>query len=445
MKKAYCLAMILLFLSVMIIPFVADSDTYVLYEGNVDIEKFIGNLDTVIPSQHDAATLDDTPVFNFTSETMLSHPSRKVFNVRYIGQEPKYPCGCEGISAVMLLDHHGIKIDVDDFFVNALDIFPFTYNQRTNTYYGEDMDRYFVGDPTSPLGKGCFAPVIKNAIEKIVPSQYIAVVEQGGTVAELTDKYLKELDMPILIWATSGMRDSSKGTTWQIKRNWESVTFPTYMHCMVLVGYDDDRHLYYFNDPWKNSGLVSYDKDLVEEKFKELGSQALALLPRDEYHAKETAIEQGKTYAIRNAATGKYITILEEKHENGTNIIQNTYNKSPYQLFTVKQNSDGSVTFINKATGKAIDIADFNGSITNGCNVHLYTYNGLASQSFFITPGDNGFSTLTSAKNPSIALAAYGNHNGDQGKTSSSIGNIYMNDISEDVDFYQLWEFIEVG
>lgn len=32
-----------------------------------------------------------------------------------------------------------------------------------------------------------------------------------------------------------------------------------------------------FNDPYESNGLVSYDKDLVEERFEELGYQSVVI------------------------------------------------------------------------------------------------------------------------------------------------------------------------
>lgn len=358
------------------------------------------------------------------------YPARKIINVKYIGQEPDYPCGCEGISAVMLLDYHGIKVDTDEFFRKYLDTHPFTYNSFTNTYYGEDMDRYYVGDPTSPFGKGCYAPVIKTAMEKIVPDSYIAVVEQGYSLAYLADKYLKKAQTPILVWATTGMKDSFKGTRWFIKRNGEWVDFPAYMHCMVLVGYDDDKNLYYFNDPWKNSGLVAYDKALAEEKFGVLGKQALALMPKSEYRTETTTVKSGKAYALRNAATGKYMTVL------GDNVIQSTYLGNGQQQFTVNKHEDGSISLINTATGKAVDI--------KGSNVQVSAPDGSPTQSFFTKAGSGGFLFIVSAELPFSSLAVYGNYNGDIGNANLSVGNIYANDTGEMKDYYKLWEFVEV-
>ena len=47
----------------------------------------------------------------------------------------------------------------------------------------------------------------------------------------------------------------------------------------MLVGYDENS--YYFNDPYKNHGLIAYDKATVETRFHELGCQSLVILENE--------------------------------------------------------------------------------------------------------------------------------------------------------------------
>lgn len=39
------------------------------------------------------------------------------------------------------------------------------------------------------------------------------------------------------------------------------------------MGYDNEN--YYFNDPYKNHGLIAYKKSLVEKRYEELGKQCI--------------------------------------------------------------------------------------------------------------------------------------------------------------------------
>ena len=58
----------------------------------------------------------------------------------------------------------------------------------------------------------------------------------------------------------------------------DTYTWISGEHCLVLVGYDKDK--YYFNDPYKNHGLIGYQKSLVEKRFEELGKQSLVILEK---------------------------------------------------------------------------------------------------------------------------------------------------------------------
>ena len=49
-------------------------------------------------------------------------------------------------------------------------------------------------------------------------------------------------------------------------------------HCLVLVGYDYYR--YYFNDPYKDHGIIGYDRKVVEQRYKELGNMAVVILDK---------------------------------------------------------------------------------------------------------------------------------------------------------------------
>ena len=90
----------------------------------------------------------------------------KIINVPYISQKDAYPTGCESVSAVMLLNYLGIAISVDEFIRNYLDCRSF--EMREGRLYGPDPRKHFCGSPYSEADFGCYAPVIKNALWKII-------------------------------------------------------------------------------------------------------------------------------------------------------------------------------------------------------------------------------------------------------------------------------------
>ena len=63
---------------------------------------------------------------------------------------------------------------------------------------------------------------------------------------------------------------------------------------------------------------------------------------------------------------------------NSANVQTYTWNGTDAQKFKIQLNSDGTVTFINKKSGKALDI--YGGKIANKQNVQQYTPNGTAAQ-----------------------------------------------------------------
>lgn len=84
------------------------------------------------------------------------------------------------------------------------------------------------------------------------------------------------------------MSQSSPGRTWIIDyvdenspyRIGDKYTWQRNEHCLVLVGYDDDN--YYFNDPYKNHGLIAYNKALVEQRFLEMGKQSVVVINKED-------------------------------------------------------------------------------------------------------------------------------------------------------------------
>ena len=78
------------------------------------------------------------------------------------------------------------------------------------------------------------------------------------------------------------MKESKRGRTWHFE-NGEKFTWISGEHCLVLVGYNED--FYYFNDPQSGS-TVAHQKSIAEERFEELGSQAVYIYPKEHFQRK---------------------------------------------------------------------------------------------------------------------------------------------------------------
>lgn len=183
-----------------------------------------------------------------------------------------YPTGCESASAVMLLLNAGYQTSIGNFIDNALDI---GYLYYQNGYlYGPDPNQAFIGDPRSSHGYGCYAPVITNALNRILNQNHTAKNITGASFSSLLTNYIDK-GTPVAVWATINMIATEPGTQWIVPETGAWFTWKKHEHCLVLVGYDDQY--YYMNDPYKNNGLRAYSRAVVEARYAALGSQAVVI------------------------------------------------------------------------------------------------------------------------------------------------------------------------
>jgi len=200
-----------------------------------------------------------------------------IIKAPYIDQTKRWPTGCESVSTVMALQYLGIKISVDEF-IKYLDKSEIV--SKKGQLFASDPKESFIGSPYSQYSFGCFAPVIVKALKKILPKyegnkvKYEIKDLTGVSMQTLKSNYLDK-KIPVIFWATMNMAPKREGRTWIIKETGKKFTWPAGEHCLLLVGYDNDK--YYFNDPWQNHGLIGYEKTLVETRHKELYSMALAV------------------------------------------------------------------------------------------------------------------------------------------------------------------------
>jgi len=205
---------------------------------------------------------------------MPGEQKKVCIDVPYIDQSKLYPTGCESVSTVMLLRFLGIDITVDEFIEKYLE--KKSFEERDGQVYGPDPHRYFCGSPYDDESFGCYAPVIREALEKIIGAEYTVTDETGMTTDELVEKYIDQ-GMPVIYWACINMRDPIVGPQWKLLDTGETFTWISNEHCMLLVGYDEDS--YYFNDPYNSNGTVKYHKNLVTKRWEELGKQSVVLVP----------------------------------------------------------------------------------------------------------------------------------------------------------------------
>lgn len=200
----------------------------------------------------------------------------KIINVPYIDQTGGGAfTGCESVTAVMLLNFLGYDLSIYDFIDKFLDKEPF--EMRDGVLCGPDPYEAFAGNPYDAEAMGCYAPVIKNSLEKIIGEEYEVIDESGGELPALCEKYI-DRGMPLIVWATIDLKDIVVGPVWKLRKNGQDFTWLSNEHCMLLVGYDDENYI--FNDPWNNNGIIAYDKNTVIDRYEKQHSQAIGLIKK---------------------------------------------------------------------------------------------------------------------------------------------------------------------
>ena len=188
----------------------------------------------------------------------------KIIQAPFIYQMDKYPTGCESVAAVMALQYAGINISVDTFIDKYLD---------RSSGIPFDPNSTFGGNPRSTSGFGCYAPVIKKALDKILTStKYKATQLSNVSLEDLCSQYIDN-NIPVIMWATREMESPKNGASWTY--NGEKIQWIRPEHCLLLVGYDD--HNYIFNDSMRTQAQVYYSKASVEAAYKGLHSQAIVI------------------------------------------------------------------------------------------------------------------------------------------------------------------------
>ena len=183
--------------------------------------------------------------------------------VENILQEPELPTGCEITSLTIVLNYLGYDVDK---MTMANEYLPKGEIGKTHP------DVAFIGNPTSPYAYGANAPVLIKAV-----NDYFDDVSGTHKVYDVSTEDFQSLTeyindgIPVIIWATINMKESHLTTKWII--DGESFQWRAPFHCMVLIGYTEDTYI--IADPLQ--GIVEYDKDLVKQRYNELGNQALVI------------------------------------------------------------------------------------------------------------------------------------------------------------------------
>lgn len=263
-------------------------DTGASYAG-IDGQN-INGVEIYIYEENEIYTKPQTPIGN-----------SKIIQAPFISQLGKYPTGCESVTTVMALNHIGIDISIDKFIDSYL----------TKTGVPFDPNISFGGNPRYTSGYGCYAPVIKKALDKALSGQkYTAKQLYGVSLKNLCSNYIDK-GIPVILWATMYMNTPYISSTWTY--NGKTINWIAPEHCLLLVGYDSSHYI--FNDPLTYQPQTYYSKSSVEVAYKGLNYQAIVLEKKDTSTPAPTPAPVYKYGAVKNPINGKIYPI--EYYENG--------------------------------------------------------------------------------------------------------------------------------
>ena len=196
------------------------------------------------------------------SITEESKISEKIIPLSFISQNPDFPSGCEGCSAVMLMSYYGIIITPESFFSKYLPISDIPF----------DPDITYGGNPRDNTGLGCNAPPLAAGMNRILGGdKRHARILTGKTMQELCSEYIDN-DNPVIIWGSVDMAKVHTTAIWSYGH--KTIVWRSPEHCLVLVGYDDDNYI--FNDPMRGENK-RYPKAAAEAAYNEMRQQAIII------------------------------------------------------------------------------------------------------------------------------------------------------------------------
>lgn len=192
-----------------------------------------------------------------------------------IYQEPELPTGCEITAMTMVLNYYGLRADKVNM---ALEYLPTLYDEGfyygpDGRLFGNDMENYFIGDPTTSTGYICGPGAIVTAANRYLSdagSSLRAVNLTGTPAEELYD--LVDRGIPVVIWGTIGMEERGEVKGWY-REDGTFMDWSNNDHGTVLIGYTDSTVV--LADPILGRYHVS--KDDFESVYKIRGCKSVIL------------------------------------------------------------------------------------------------------------------------------------------------------------------------
>ena len=239
--------------------------------------------------------------------TTTTSPQAKKLSVNCILQNeiaPSLPTGCEATALTIALQYDGFSAEKTDIAKTYLP--KMLFYTLNNIYYGADFQYVFPGDPMTSYGYGCYAPAIVATANAYFTAQKNASYAENlsGTSFEDLFPYIAA-GRPVVFWGTMGMRAPETGGSWTTPEGDTAVLGAADEHCSVLTGYDKNARTVSVADPLR--GNVTYDLDLVAQRYNQMGKQAVIIHATTDSKTEAEGVLDNGVYRLRNTGSGTLI------------------------------------------------------------------------------------------------------------------------------------------
>lgn len=379
-----------------------------------------------------------TPEATTTTTTTTTLPQAKQLSVNCILQNdsPSLPTGCEATALTIALQYDGFSAEKTDIAKTYLP--KMLFYTLNDIYYGGDFRYVFPGDPTTAYGYGCYAPAVVATANAYFTAQKNASYAENlsGTSFEDLLSYIAS-GRPVIFWGTTEMKEPETGGSWTTPEG-DTATWVSHEHCLVLTGYDKNAGTVSVADPMR--GNVTYDLDLVVQRYNQMGKQAVIIHATTDSKTETEGVLNNGVYRLRNAGSGLYMTVADGVDADERNLIQDAADGTAAQEFRISYDTDRNAYRLytmcsSGGTNRVVDIVKLGGGVVSGCNAEIYRPVDAPAQTFVLVPQADGTMLFSCSTNRSACLSVWNTDMGTQEQTGFyDAGNVVIrNDIGDDL------------
>lgn len=238
------------------------------------VEDTVNNSNTSLSENSNNSKSENSDVEASKPKQPASH---LIVDFPVIGQLPELPTGCEITAMTMVLNYYNLDADKITMATEYLPTSYYYINYENNRPIGNDIDNYFLGDPTTVYGYVCGTGAIITATDNYLKDCKSTLAARDITGSSSDELYaLVAQDTPIVVWTTIEMADRNQAEGWYTEKG-NYVDWSTNDHCNVLIGYTESTVT--IADPLV--GQVEYDREQFEKVFDSRGSKCVILQTKE--------------------------------------------------------------------------------------------------------------------------------------------------------------------